>query len=185
MIELVGFKFKNIIKFYGPRKCILSIKFKLPCSRYRFKVTFNGIANNQSYPFQSVSMISVSNKSTLITDGGDHTREYKLPTNNKYKDVKLVRGLMGGNTQLLKWLENLGVDSSGRLKTIIVIVELMDANRLNQLNTIEKWSLYDCFPTSFTLGEFNSQKSSVVLETVTLAYSKYERESVSGQLNYY
>ena len=92
---------------------------------------------------------------------------------------------MGGNTQLLKWLENLGVDSSGRLKTIIVIVELMDANRLNQLNTIEKWSLYDCFPTSFTLGEFNSQKSSVVLETVTLAYSKYERESVSGQLNYY
>ena len=46
-----------------------------PALGYRFKVTFNGIANNQTYPFQSVSMISVSNKSTLITDGGDHTRE--------------------------------------------------------------------------------------------------------------
>ena len=148
MIELVGFKSLEIqLNFMAQENALSQLSSNYPALGYRFKVTFNGIANNQSYPFQSVSMISVSNKSTLITDGGDHTREYKLPTNNKYKDVKLVRGLMVGNTQLLKWLENLGVDSSGRLKTIIVIVELMDANRLNQLNTIEKWSLYDCFPT--------------------------------------
>jgi hypothetical protein len=31
----------------------------------------------------------------------------------------------------------------------------------------------------------NSQKSAIVLETITLAYSKYERESVGGLLNYY
>ena len=49
-----------------------------PALGYRFKVTFNGIANNQSYPFQSVSMISVSTKSTLITDGGDHGWQYRV-----------------------------------------------------------------------------------------------------------
>ena len=156
-----------------------------PALGYRFKVTFNGLGDNSSYPFQSVSMISVSNKSTLIADGGDNTREYKLPTTNKYKDVKLVRGLMSNNVSLLRWLENLGVDSTGRLKPLIVVIELLNSNPLNQLITIEKWSLYDCFPTSFVLGEMNSQQSAVVLETITLAYSKYERESVGGLLNYY
>ena len=156
-----------------------------PAMGYRFKVTFNGIGDNYSFPLQSVYMINVSNKSTLISDGGDNTREYKLPTKNKYKDAKLVRGLMSNNLSLLQWLENLGVDSSGRLKTLIVVIELLNTNNSNQLITIEKWSLYDCFPTSFLLGEMNSQKSAVVLETITLAYSKYERESVGGVLNYY
>ena len=156
-----------------------------PAMGYRFKVTFNDIGANSSCPFQSVSMISVSNKSTIITDGGDNTREYKLPTTNKYKDVKLVRGLMSNNVSLLKWFENLGVDSSGRLKPLVVVIELLNTNSLNQLVTIEKWSLYDCFPTSFLLGEMNSQKSAVVLETITLAYSKYERETVGGLLNYH
>jgi phage tail-like protein len=158
---------------------------KYPALGYRFKVTFNGIAGNKSYPFQSVSMLSVSNKSTLIIDGGDNAKEYKLPTKHTYKDVKLVRGLMTNNTDLMRWFDNLGLDESGRIKTAIVVIELLDTNNLNQLTTIEKWSLYDCFPTSFTLGEFNSQKNAVVLETITLAYSKYERESVGGQLNYY
>ncbi|MBA22269.1 MAG: hypothetical protein CMP52_02860 [Flavobacteriales bacterium] len=151
-----------------------------PVLGYRFKITFNGIGNNESYPFQSVSMISLSNKSVLISNGGDNTREYKLPTINKYKDVKLVRGLMTNNVSLLKWFENLGIDYDGRLKTVIVVIELMNTDENNELKTIEKWSLYDCFPTSFVLGEFNSQKSEIVLETITLAYSKYERESAVG-----
>jgi hypothetical protein len=92
---------------------------------------------------------------------------------------------MSNNVSLLKWFENLGVDSSGRLKPLVVVIELLNTNSLNQLVTIEKWSLYDCFPTSFLLGEMNSQKSAVVLETITLAYSKYERETVGGLLNYH
>ena len=156
-----------------------------PALGYRFNVTFNGIGIAESCPFQTVSMISVSNKSVLIADGGDNTREYKLPTTNKYKDVKLVRGLLSNNLDLLKWLENLGVDASGRLKPAIVVIELLNANSSNELVTVDKWSLYDCFPTSFLLGEMNSQKSAVVLETITLAYSKYERESVGGLLNYH
>lgn len=156
-----------------------------PALGFRFKVTFNGIAGNVSCPFQTVSMLSVSNKSLLIVDGGDNAKEYKLPTKHKFKDVKLVRGLMTNNVQLLRWLDNLGLDESGRIKTAIVIIELLSTDNSNQILTIEKWSLYDCFPTSFSLGEFNAQKNAVVLETVTLAYSKYERESVGGQLNYY
>lgn len=156
-----------------------------PALGFRFKVTFNGIAGNVSCPFQTVSMLSVTNKSVLIVDGGDNAKEYKLPTKHKFKDVKLVRGLMTNNIQLLRWLDNLGLDESGRIKTAIVVIELLSTNNLNQIITIEKWSLYDCFPTSFSLGEFNSQKNSIVLETITLAYSKYERESVGGQLNYY
>ncbi len=87
---------------------------------------------------------------------------------------------MTNNVSLLRWFENLGIDYDGRLKTVIVVIELMNTDENNELKTIEKWSLYDCFPTSFTLGEFNSQKSEIVLETITLAYSKYERESVVG-----
>ena len=156
-----------------------------PALGYRFKVTFNGIGRSEGYPFQSVSMISVSNKSTLIANGGDNTREYKLPTTNKYKDAKLVRGLMTVDSDLLSWFENLGVSYNGRLSTSVVVIELLNANENNDLITIETWSLYDCFPTSFVLGEFNSQKSEIVIETITLAYSKYERDSVGGLLNYH
>lgn len=156
-----------------------------PALGFRFKVTFNGIAGNISCPFQTVSMLSVSSKSVLIADGGDNAKEYKLPSSYKFKDVKLVRGLMTNNVELLRWFDKLGIDESGRIKTTIVVIELLSTNNLNQLTTIEKWSLYDCYPTSFTLGEFNSQKNAIVLETITLAYSTYERDSVGGQLNYY
>lgn len=156
-----------------------------PTLGFRFKVTFNGIGDNSSYPFQSISMLNKTNKSVLIANGGDNTRQYKLPSSNQYKDVKLVRGLMKNDVDLLQWLENLGVNSSGRLNPVIVVIELRDVDEKNKINTIEKWSLYDCFPTSFLLGEFNAQKGQVVLETITLAYSKYERESVNGLMNYY
>lgn len=160
-------------------------KSDYPALGFRFKITFSWIGKSESFSFQSISMLNKTNKSVLISNGGDNTHQYKLPTFNQYKDVKLVRGLMKRDTVLNSWFENMGLDPTGRIRTANVVIELRDVNDKNQIKTIEKWTLYNCYPTSVLLGELNAQKGQVLLETVTLAYSKYERNSVSGLFNYY
>jgi len=163
-------------------------KSKYPSLGFRFMVTFNNVGSsgkNIYCSFQSISGLTKTNKSSKISSGGDSTREYKLPTHNSYKDVILKRGILDDNKDLLRWIENLGVDpNTGRLSTSIVLISLYDIVK-GKIKKTETWTLSDCYPTSMQLGVFDAQKNAVALETIHLTYSKYERESVSGLANYF
>ena len=58
-------------------------------------------------------------------------------------------------------------------------INIADANSRtsNGPKIKETITLYDAYPTSFALGELNSEKATVLIETVTLGFSKYEIES--------
>ena len=157
-----------------------------PLRGFMFDVnfTFTSSLGTQSYTsaFQSVSGISKNTKVTKIADGGDNFSEYHLPTHHSFKDATLKRGIIQtfGSSYpefILNWFENLGWDSTSRkIWPCLVEIVLKSVNQNNQIEDVSKWILSHAYPTSVVLGEFNSQKSEVALETITLAYSKYERE---------
>lgn len=157
-----------------------------PALGFRFNVTFNWVGVAQSYPFQSVANIKKGNNVEKINNGGDNTRQYSLPSYNTYEELKLVRGLMKRDWILRTWLENFGL-SLGKVRTAQVVVELRDIDKNNNIIKVEDWTFYNCYPTSFEIGELNAQNypGEVLLETVTLAYSRFERGSVIGPNNYY
>ena len=135
--------------------------------------------------FQSISGLSKSTKTTKIQDGGDNQSEYHLPNHYTYKDVTLKRGVMKTENnfykkEIKKWFENLGWNNDGtKIKTSTVAINIADANSRtsNGPKIKETITLYDAYPTSFALGELNSEKATVLIETVTLGFSKYEIES--------
>ena len=121
-------------------------------------------------------------KTKKIADGGDNYSEYHLPSHHSFKDITLKRGIIktfGENYPefILNWFENLGCDNtSRRIWPCMADIILKDTNSENQIINVSKWTFSHVYPASVVLGEFNAQKAEVALETVTLAYSKYERE---------
>ena len=82
------------------------------------------------------------------------------------------------NKDITSWFVNLGFMYNGstpRLYPTQVEIYLLDTDQKNLGEPLEKWSLYHCYPTSVTMGEFNSTKSDIAIETITLSYSRYIR----------
>mgnify|MGYP000040935387 FL=1 len=159
-----------------------------PAYGFFFQVNFLDISSSDlNTRFQSVNGISKTSKSKKIANGGYNDYEYKLPINASYKDITLKRGIIKSNSDnskdIIHWLENLGFSDNGvrksRIKTIPIEVILLnpDKNSFNDNDPkqIQKWSFYHCYPTSVVISEFNSQKSDIAIETLTLAYSNYIR----------
>jgi len=163
---------------------------KYPLLGFRFEVnfTFSSSSGTQTYTssFQSISGISRNTKITKIADGGDNYSEYHLPSHHSFKDVTLKRGIIktfGENYPefILDWFEDLGWHNTSRGKRIwpcMVQIILKDTNSENNIIDVCKWTFSHAYPTSVVLGEFNAQKAEIALETVTLGYSKYERETL-------
>ena len=164
---------------------------KYPVLAFRFEVnfTFTSSSGTNTYTssFQSISNISKSTKVTKIANGGDNFSEYHLPSHIAYKDITLKRGIMKSFGEdyplaIVNWFEDLGWDSSNKGRRIwpcTIQIILKDTDKDNNIIDKMMWTLYHAYPTSVKLGEFNSQKSEVAVETITLAYSNYERQSLN------
>lgn len=155
-----------------------------PILGYKFDVVF--IISNKSYncAFQSVSGISKSTTTTKIQGGGDYDNEYHLPGSFSYKEATLKRGVLrnfGDNrnpSYLQFWFETLGWLNDYRIKTADIQIHVKDFKNFNGVNkrvTVETITLTNAYPTSVTLGDLDSQKSEVFIETVNFSYSSYSR----------
>ena len=72
------------------------------------------------------------------------------------------------------WFENLGWDKNGsRINTGTVTISVKDVKNKKAVET-EVLTLYNAYPTSVTLGELNSEKAAVLIETITLGFSNYK-----------
>ena len=152
-----------------------------PILGYKFDVVFLIDKKEYNAAFQSISGISRSSKTQKIQDGGDYESEYHLPSHFSYKDATFKRGVLrnfGYNrypAYLQFWFETLGWLNTNRIETAKIQIHVKDFNKNRQRVTVETITLFNAYPTSVTLGELNSQKSEVLIETITLSFSKYTR----------
>ena len=152
-----------------------------PILGYNFDVVFiiEGISFNCA--FQTISGISKTTKTTKLQVGGDFFNEYQLPNTFIYKPAVFKRGVLRkfGNDKnpefLQSWFENLGWINGYKILTATVEIHVKDFNKNKERITVETITLSNAYPTLVTLGELNSQKSEVLVETVNFNYSSFSR----------
>lgn len=177
-------EFRNKLQRNPINSLSLSPFDEYPILGYKFDVVF--IISNKSYncAFQSVSGISKSTSTTKIQGGGDYDNEYHLPGSFSYKEATLKRGVLrnfGDNrnpSYLQFWFETLGWLNDYRIKTAEIQIHVKDFKNFDGINkrvTVETITLTNAYPTSVTLGDLDSQKSEVFIETVNFSYSSYSR----------
>lgn len=149
------------------------------------KISFSQ-QNYYTCSFQSINGLSKSTKTKKIQDGGDNESEYHLPNHYTYKDLTLKRGMVKqsntkNNPSYIKfWFENLGWDKNGsRINTGTVTISVKDVKNKKAVET-EVLTLYNAYPTSVTLGELNSEKAAVLIETITLGFSNYKSKRANN-----
>ena len=152
-----------------------------PVLGYKFDVVFiiEGISFNCA--FQTISGISKTTKTTKLQVGGDFFNEYQLPNTFIHKPAVFKRGVLRkfGNDKnpefLQSWFENLGWINGYKILTATVEIHVKDFNKNKERVTVETITLSNAYPTLVTLGELNSQKSEVFVETVNFNYSSFSR----------
>ena len=152
-----------------------------PIIGHYFEVKITISSGTYNCAFQSVNGLSKTTKTKKIQDGGDNISEYHLPSHYTYKDITLKRGMIRGTNndiypaRIKEWFENLGWNSSGSMiDTASIVISIKDFDSNKNVLDREVITLYNAYPTSVTLGELNSEKSAILVETINIGFSKYE-----------
>lgn len=164
----LGFKFKVT------STAVLSGQFSL-VGQLRSGMDLNtAFGLDESY-FQSISGIKATAGELVVANSGNNNRQYKLPTATTYPDLVLTRGLVKANAPLGQWCRSFLINDAFLygVSRRTVNVMLLDQNSEDIIMT---WSFYDCYPKELEIGAFNSDKSEIAIETLTLAYSHFSQD---------
>ncbi len=137
---------------------------------FHFRVHFHlsGL-QDQDTRFQEVTGLSAELGVEELAEGGENRFSHRLPLRGRYTNLILKRGLLV-DSGLVQWckdaVENLIFDP------VTVDVTLLDEAH-NPLG--DTYSFQRCWPVKWALSDFKAQESSIVVETLELAYSFYRR----------
>jgi len=126
------------------------------------------IPNPLDIRFQSISgMNSTINTETKITEGGENLFEHKLPTRMTYGDLVLKRGMVIGSPLNIEF--NLAM-SLMKFTPGNVLVMLLNADS----TPIAGWQFLNAYPTKWEVSELNAESGKVMIETMTLTYTRFQ-----------
>ena len=129
---------------------------------------FMGVDNN----FSEVSGISKHFESEKFYSGGDNGVQYNLASKTSHDPLVPKRGVIPSSSMLYEWC-NLMVNG-GVLNFIVpmpIFISLLDENGVSQVS----WIFSNAYPTDLELSEFNAGENNIAIETITFAYSWFER----------
>lgn len=139
----------------------------------KFSIPTGLLGNYSEGSFQKVSGISATLNSEVYEGLGQTNKQIKLPGNVTYDDLVLSRGLVRKDSTLGSWATQMITGQKNKYKierkTFNVFLFDHSSDRILMV-----WTLYDCFPLSLELDEFDSMNgNSVVVDTMTLSYSHF------------
>jgi len=130
---------------------------------FYYKVEFSISRNTDDARFQAVSGLSVEYDYESFKEGGENRFEHKLPVRTKYSDMVLKRGMLA-DSEVIKWCLAAFRDREFRPSDINVILM---SEKGDPLRT---WNVVHAIPKKWLVSDFNSNESSVVIETLELTY---------------
>lgn len=140
-----------------------------PPTAFYFSVKFTGFDNMDS-SFQEVSGLKVTIDTVPKKEGGDNNFVHHLPTQPRYENLVLKRCLLY-NSKLDKWcrnaIENFKFDPKD------IKLALLGANG----GILASWTIIQAFPVSWELGNLNSTSNQLAIETLTLKYKLFRKDS--------
>jgi len=135
-----------------------------PWISYRFIVEFGGV---QEAEFQECTGLQVEIKVEPYEEGGNNGFTHKLPGRRTYSNITLKRGVTA-STVLLDWLNRLATKEvkGDEIKNISIL--FVD----NTGTTVRRWNLLGAFPTKWTAPSLNTTTSSILIETLEIAFQE-------------
>lgn len=129
-----------------------------------------GIPSDAS--FQEVSGIQVEFGNEDLVEGGQNQFVHRLPTRAKYANLVLKRGVVVTTSPLADWV---GRTLASYLEQPIELRNLMVTLKNEQHDPLITWTFVNAYPVRWEVSSMNSMESSILTETMELAYHYFER----------
>jgi len=130
-----------------------------------FRVEIDGIAEAR---FTRVKGLQMKREIFQYHEGGENTRMLKFPGHAIQSEITLERGYVDSDT-LFKWLDD-SIEKNERLERKSGSIILLDETG----NEVKRWNFQRAFPISWNVPELTSQKTSALVESLTLAHEGLE-----------
>jgi phage tail-like protein len=130
---------------------------------YKVEFALGGPMPHNDARFQTVSGLSVEYDYESFKEGGENRFEHKLPVRTKYADMVLKRGMLV-DSQVIDWFIAAFRDRQFSPADVSVIL-------MNEAgDPLRTWNVAHAIPKKWLVSDFNSNESSVVIETMELTY---------------
>jgi len=136
---------------------------------FHFSIAFEGI--EQGF-FQEVSGISneMDVEDIVIDEKTDF--KYKFPKAKPYTNLVLKRGIFLKTSSLLTWCEEiLDAGFSKLIQTKNITIHLVSQKG----DILMKWQFVNAYPIKYSISDFISQENEVLIETLELAYTYFQK----------
>lgn len=140
-----------------------------PPTAFYFQVKFPNFPE-MDCSFQDVSGLKVTVKVTEKVEGGDNNYMHYLPSPPKYADLVLKRCLLQSSS-LDTWCRN--ALENFKFEPLDLQIILLGTNA----EPMASWTVFRVIPLSWELSALGSTKNELAIETLTLKYKHFKKDS--------
>lgn len=138
-----------------------------PPVSFHFKVEVLGLSPvSHDVRFTEVSGLSVEMGTEEVPEGGENRFIQKYPTQAKYPELVLKRGLLL-NSEIVNWVRECIEDY--RIQPKNVDIKLLN----EQHQPLVTWHLVNAYPTRWSVSDLNASNNAVSIETLQLYYQYF------------
>lgn len=139
---------------------------------HRFFIVIDNPAYNLGF-WQKASGLSVRWELAQYRVGDEGNEHWIYPGTTKYDPIKLSRAVSPASTIVQAWLSATSANATPLSGAIQLV---------NHLSVpIMQWRLYQFFPVSWQINEFNAADAKVVMETLELAHTGFLDDQTLGK----
>lgn len=142
--------------------------WNLPVAFY-FQVTIQG----SDLAFKEVSGLTNEMELEEVAEGGLNEYVHKLPKQIKHGNLILKRAIGRAKDEDVAWIrEIIEGDKFEAIQTKDIIVKLLNAEG----NVLTSWTCRNAFPVKWEVDSLDSEKNSVLIETLEFSYTRLIRQ---------
>ncbi|MFB2121374.1 phage tail protein [Parapedobacter sp. 2B3] len=151
--------------------------FSYPPVGFHFSVAFELFPQTPNdFRFQEVSGLEMMMEMEPIAEGGQNRFTWELPVKAKYSDLVLKRGMFIGSG-ILVWCKN--AFENFVFEPVNILIALLNDQHI----PVQAWYVVNAIPKKWSVSAFDAEKSTVVVESLTLSYQYFDIISVDSLLS--
>jgi phage tail-like protein len=137
------------------------------------------LVTNIDNSFEDVSGITAEFEIEEIAEGGENRFRHRLPTQAKYPNLVLRRGVVTIDSFLAEWCG--GTIGSTMAMPLPIITQNILVTLLNEkgIPTIA-WGFSNAWPVKWEISNMNAQENKILTETLEFSYNYFERVNLTG-----
>ena len=144
---------------------------------FHFSVVFHLMPQTTNdFRFQEVGGLEMDMEMETIKEGGQNRFDWELPVKTQYSNLVLKRGMFIGSG-ILMWCKN--AFENFVFEPINITITLLNDRHL----PIQSWFVVNAIPKNWSISNFDAEKSSLVIETITLKYQYFNIISLDSAIS--